>query len=297
MAAGLFKTWMFNYLADFGMYGREALKGNYQGLLWSTAGVGAIAGVGGLPLYTLADSFQKMFTQKPLVENLYGALGTDNGDALFYGMPGLLGVSIQGSAGAPLNDPIRDMTFLFNLTALDRARRIGAMGGEMWNQWASGGTNPMESDRSWDMMTYALGPRTLYKAMAQVEDGALKSIRNGRPIMEGVTDNEWLLNTFGLTPTRIARAWETSETLWADQEKRRTRTSDFGDAFSEAWQRNDTRAMNEVVSRAMLSGVDVSTVMQSAMTRMRDTMRPQMPYDYLRLPGAVERMQTMGVWQ
>jgi hypothetical protein len=297
MAVGLFKNWMFHYLADFGMYGREALRGNYQGLLWSTAGVGTLAGIGGLPLYTVADKFQRMFTDKPLVENLYNATGTHAGDALFYGLPGLLGVSMQGSAGAPLNDPIRDVTFMFNLAVLERAKRIGQMGGEMWNQWASGGSNPLQSDRTWDMMTYALGPRTLYKAMAQVEDGALKSIRNGRPIMDGITDGEWLLNTIGLTPTRIARAWETSETLWSDQERRRALTGAFGTAFSEAWTRNDNRAMGEVLARAIEAHADISSVMQSAVSQQRNLARPQMPFDYMRQPGAVERMQTMGVWQ
>jgi hypothetical protein len=297
MALGLFKNWMFHYLADFGMYSREALRGNYQGLLWATAGVGVMAGLGGLPLYTVADQFQKLFTNKPMVENLYGGLGVEAGDALFYGLPGMLGVSLQGSTGAPLNDPIRDVTFMFNLAVLDRAKRIGQMGGEAWNQWASGGSNPLQSDRTWDMMTYALGPRTLYKAMAQVEDGALKSIRNGRPIMDGISDNEWLLNTVGLTPTRIARAWETSETLWSDQERRRARTSAFGTAFSEAWTRNDNRAMGEVLARAIEANADISSVMQSAVTQQRNLQQPQMPFDYIRVPGAIDRMQTMGVWQ
>ena len=297
MALGLFKNWMFHYLADWGMYGREALRGNYQGLLWATAGTGLIGGLGALPLYTIGDRFQRMFTDKPAVEVLYGGLGIERGDALFYGLPGLLGVSIQGSASAPLNDPVRDVNFMFNIAALDRAKRIGQMGGEMWNQWARGGTNPLESDRTWDMITYALGPRTLYKAMAQVEDGALKSIRNGRPIMEGVTGNEWLLNTIGLTPTRIARAWETSETLWNDQDARRTTTRAFAEAYAEAWQRNDSRAMAEVLQRGVLANVDMGSMMQGAVDRIRNNFRPQMPFEYLRVPGAAQRMQTMGVWQ
>ena len=297
MVAGLFKNWMFHYLADFGMYSREAMRGNYAGLLWATAGTAAIGGLGGIPLYAVIDSFQKRVTNKPLMEELYGAVGEQAGDALYYGLPGLLGVSLQASASAPFNDPVRDITFMFNIAALDRVARIAKMGGEAYNQWARGGNNPLESDRTWDLIAYSMMPRTVYKSMAQVEEGALRSIRNGRPILDGITGMEEGLNTVGLTPTRIARAWEASESLWGDQQTRRQRTSGYSDAFFEAWIRGDSRSMTDSMARAIEQGVDVSAMMQGAMQRMRNNALPQMPFDYLRMPEGrgVDRLRTLGL--
>jgi hypothetical protein len=297
MIGGLFKNFMFHYIADWGLYGREALKGNYQGLLWATAGTASIGGLGALPLYAVADGFQRAFSNKPAMEILYDSMGPTAGDAIFYGMPGLFGTSIQGSASAPFNDPVRDMGFMFNVALLDRASKVGKLGGEMWNQWTSGGLNPLETSRTWEMASYALGPRTLYKAIGQVQNGALRSVQNGRPIMEGVTPTDWALNTIGLTPTRIARAWEAGESLYADQAARQAQTSAFGLAFSEAWARNDSGGMGEVLARAVETDVDISAVMASAMTRMRNNERPQLPFDYLKVPGAIERMRALGVWQ
>lgn len=299
MVFGLFKNWMFHYASDFLMYGRETLRGNYQGLLWATTGTAAIGGIGGVPLYALVDSFQKMFTNRPIMEELYGATGENVGDALFYGVPGMLGISLQGSASAPFNDPVRDITFLTNVAALQRAQRIGTLLGEGWSMWARGGINPLESDRTWDLASYALGPRTFYKAMAQVEDGALRSIRNGRPIIEGITPLEAGLNTIGLTPTRIARAWEASESLWNDQSARRARTSQYAEVFYQAQQMGDSRAMGDVIARAVESQVDLSAVMQGAMLRQRNQLLPQMPFDYLRMPEGrgIERLSSLGLLQ
>lgn len=297
MMGGLFKNWMFNYISDLGMYSREALRGNYSGLLWALGSSAAFAGAGGLPLYAAVDQFSRMLGNKPLVEELYGGLdSTRAADAIYYGLPGLLGVSLQGMMAAPFNDPRRDLTFMFNAVALDRARKIGQVGGEVWSRWGAGGENPLMYDRTWDQLVYSMGPRSLYRLFAQVEDGALKSIRNGRSIIEGVTPLERGLNAVGLTSTNIARAWETSETLWEDQERRRSLTSGFAEAYSQAMSAQNQQAMSQVINRAIASGVDLSSVMQGAMLRQRNLALPQIPYDYLRTPGAAQRMEAMRVF-
>jgi hypothetical protein len=298
MVFGLFKNWMFHYLADFGMYSREAMRGNFNGLLWATGGAATIGGLGGVPLYALIDNFQKMFTKEPLMQTLYEGVGdTRTGDALYFGLPALLGISMQGSASAPFNDPIRDITFMANVAALDRVQKIGKLGGEAWNEWARGGNNPLGSDRFWDLAAYALGPRTAYKAFAQVEEGALRSIRNGRPIIEGISDLEAGLNMVGLTPTRIARAWEVSDSLWSDQEKRKARTSAYADVYFQAMQRGDGPTMTNTITRAVEQGVDISAVMQGALQRQRDMLLPQMPFDYLRTPEGrgMDRLRATGL--
>lgn len=232
------------------------------------------------------------------MQTLYEGVGdTRTGDALYFGLPALLGISMQGSASAPFNDPIRDITFMANVAALDRVQKIGKLGGEAWNEWARGGNNPLGSDRFWDLAAYALGPRTAYKAFAQVEEGALRSIRNGRPIIEGISDLEAGLNMVGLTPTKIARAWEVSDSLWNDQEKRRARTSAYADVYFQAMQRGDGPTMTNTITRAVEQGVDISAVIQGALQRQRDMLLPQMPFDYLRTPEGrgMDRLRATGL--
>ena len=295
MMAGLFKNWMFNYTADLATYAGEASRGNMNGLLWALGGVGATAGLGGLPLVAVVDQFQRMFNDKSLSEELYGAVGVEAGDALYHGLPALLGVSMQGMMSAPFNDPRRDLTFLTNAVALQRAQKVAQVGGDIWNRWAASGENPFAQDRTWDQLHFALSPRTLYRLFAQVEDGAVKSIRNGRPIIDGVSELERGLNAVGLTSTRIARAWDVSESLWSDQDKRRRMTTEFAEAYSNALSAGDGRAMQNVIQRAIEGGADLSSVMRGAMIRQRDLLRPQLPMDYLRQPGAYERMRTLGL--
>jgi hypothetical protein len=295
MMAGLFKNWMFNYTADLAKYAGEATRGNMNGLLWALGGVTATAGVGGIPLVAAVDQFQRMFNNKSLVEELYGVAGIEAGDVINYGLPALFNVSIQGMMAAPFNDPRRDLTFLTNVMALQRAQRVTSVAGDIWDRWAAGGENPFTQDRTWDQLHFALSPRTLYRLFAQVEDGALKSIRNGRPIIEGVGGFERVMNAIGLTSTRIARAWDVSSSLWDDQARRRELTTNFAEAYSNAMTAGDARAMQNVIQRAIENGSDLSSVMRGAMMRQRNLMLPQLPMDYLRLPGAYDRMRTLGL--
>lgn len=305
--AGLFKNWMFHNIADFGTYTKEALKhGNVMPLLWAMGGTAGVAGVGGVPMFELVNAATKLATDRSLMDHIYQAWDPPEGnvgnpaDALYYGLPGLLGISLQSSASGPFNNPIKDVNFLFNMAVLDRARKIGQFFGDTYKQWEAG-NNPLESDRTADLALYAFAPRTLYKAFAQVEDGALKSIRNGRPIVdvEGMKvagiDTNWLTNAFGFTPTKIARAYEVSEELHKDQQKMRDLTMQYGEAYARAWERGDQEAMSFVLSRALANGADVSRMMKSAVTRVQDQRRALLETEFRTLPDAYARMQSMGL--
>lgn len=305
--AGLFKNWMFHNIADWSTYSAEALKhGNVMPLLWALGGTGAVAGIGGLPMYELVNQAVKIASDKSIMDHLYERFDAPEGnvgnpaDAIYYGLPGLLGISLQSSASGPFNNPIKDVNFLFNFAVLERARKVGQFFGDTYSQWEAG-QNPFESDRTADLALYAFAPRTLYKAFAQVEDGALKSIRNGRPIVdvEGMKaagiDTNWLTNTFSLTPTKIARAYELSEALHKEQRTLRELTAQYGEAYARAWERGDQEDMSFVLSRALSSGADVSRVMQSAVTRVQDQRRAMLETEFRTLPNAFARLEALGL--
>ena len=304
--AGLFKNWMFHNIADFGTYAGEAARGNLAPLAYALAGTGAVAGVGGLPLYGAADQISRWVSDKSLMQQIYSTFGSPDesnfSDAIYYGLPALAGVSLQNTTAGPFSNPVKDLNFLFNFAVLDRASKIGKLFGDTYSQWEAG-QNPFEDDRTLDLAAYAFAPRTLYKALAQVEDGALKSIRNGAPIVDvqgmklaGI-DTNWLKNTFGLTPPKIARAYQLSEELHSDQDRLKAMTTQYGEAYARAMERGDSQGMQAALAGAMGAGADLGKVMRSAQARIRAQQRDALEYDYRMLPGAAERLEQLGLWR
>lgn len=296
---GLFKNWTFHYINDMGLYASEAFRrGNFAPLLWSVGSQGLLAGAGGLPLVAAVDGLQRMFGNRPLMDQLYSALGNPNespySDVAWFGLPAFLGVTLQSQLSAPFSDPVRDMTWLTNWAVLERARRVGGMMQYAMNDWRAGG-NPFENERTWDLANYAFGPRISYKILSGVQDGALRAAQNGQPIISGVGPLQELLNGIGFTPTRIARAYEASAQGFADQNARAAATSRLGEAYARALERQDWQATTFIVQRALETGADLGSVMRSAAVRMRTGMQERLPTEFLRVPGALERQQLLGL--
>lgn len=293
---GLFKNWMFHNVADWSQYTGEAfLKNNWAPLLWAAGGQAALGGLASLPLVSLANGAYKVFNNSSAMQDLYENFGSNRWtDAAYFGLPAFLGVSLQGNASGPFSNPTRDINYLFNAAVLQRAEKVGKFIGYVGNQQGLN-NNPFEMDRTWDLASYALGPRILYKAMAQVEEGALKAIRNGAPIIEGISHPETLLNAVGLTPLKIAKAYELSEELWANREKVRAQSSRLGEAFAQAMTRSDQRTMDFVVSTAVQHGLDLSSILRSATARLRDQALPAIPYDFRKDPSAWRGLEVLGL--
>jgi hypothetical protein len=288
---GLFKNWMFHNIADWSNYAGEAfLRNNWAPLLWATGGQAAIGGAASIPLIGLANGAYKMFSNSSAMQDLYEGFGPSRTtDALYFGLPAFFGVSLQGNASGPFSNPTRDINFMFNASVMDRAAKVGKFLGYVSDQQGLN-SNPFESDRTWDLAAYAFGPRIMYKSMAQVEDGALKAIRNGQPIVDGITFGEASLNALGLTPTRIAKTYELSEELWANRERARGQTTRLGEAFAQGMARGDEKVMNFVVAH----GYDLSSILRSATNRLRDQTTPMIPYEFRRDPLAWKGLQALG---
>lgn len=293
---GLFKNWSFHYMNDLSQYAGEAfLRNNWSPLLWAIGGNAAMAGVGGLPFYGAAAGFYKMATggRTPL-EDLYENVKESAADPIYFGLPSFLNISLQANASGPFSNPSRDFAYLRNAAILDRIRKVGQFLDYTASQFGIG-ANPFEYDRTWDWAAYALSPRALYKATAQVEDGALKAIRNGQPIIQGIPFHEKLLNSFGLTPLKISKAYELSEELWSDREKVKASVQSLGEAYAQAHLAQDQARMAFVVSRAVETGLDLSSVMKSAATRLQNQQRPILPYEFRKSRDVHARLDNLGL--
>lgn len=296
-SVGLFKNWMFHNFADFSQYGGELARGNYAPMLWALSGYASLAGVGGLPFYGLLDASQKVFTDKNLMEQVYDAFGGVNiaSDAAFYGLPSLVNTSLQAQAQGMFNNPARDVSALFSAASADRVARIGKFLGHSWDQYLAGGVSPFGQDRTWDLAAYALGPRSLYKAIGQIEDGSLKAVSNGAPIISGIGNSEYFRNILGFTPLTVARAYEASEQIWQDQERRKALVADLGEAYSQAMLRQDSKVMNHVILQAVSHGLDLTNVMKSAQSRLAAQFQDQIVKDARKDPAAMARLGLYGL--
>lgn len=293
---GLFKNWMFHNIADWGNYAGEAfLRNNWAPLLWALGGQTALGGIASVPLIGLANGAHKIFSDQSAMQGLYENFGSNRAtDAAYFGLPALFGVSLQANASGPFSNPTRDINYMFNAAVVDRAAKVGKFLGYVGDQQGLG-SNPFESDRTWDLAAYALGPRLLYKGLAQVEDGALKAIRNGQPIIEGITFPEAVINAVGFTPMRIAKAYELSEELWANRERARAQTSRLAEAFAQGVTRGDEKVMNFVVGTAIAHGYDLAGIMRGASNRLANQTQTILPYEFRKDELAWKGLQVLGV--
>jgi len=298
---GLFKNWVFQNINDLSLYTHEAYRhGSFQPLMLALGGQAALAGVGGTAISGVADGLSRFFTDKSLMQHLYeahlgdGPNGHNVTDALYFGLPGFLGVSLQNQLASIGADPQQDINFLHNFVAFRRGQKISTLINYFTDQWRANG-NPMASRRTWDMINYAVGPRVTYKLFSEVEDGALRSIRDGRPITEITDPQDAWINALGLQPTRIARAYEASTRLFERRAEHRAATARLGEAYARAVESGDQHAITFILRRAFETGSDVASVMRSGATRVRLHHTPTITNDFKHDPNTAPLLEALGL--
>ena len=132
---GLFKTFVSNYIGWMSVYAGEGIKhNNWAPLMWQMGGTAAIGGAGALPLIGVADSIGKAFGEndRGTLEAIRNAMGGKDDEwgnygsnVIWYGLPGLIGASIQGTVQAPFANPVEDTLRLLSSAQLDQAIKMG----------------------------------------------------------------------------------------------------------------------------------------------------------------------------
>lgn len=270
---GLFKNWSIHYTANLMTYaGEGAMRGNFAPLLWGTVGTGLLAGVGGLPLYGAADGMSKLLSDKSLVQNTFDMMGYSDADwlgkkaidSVQYGLPALLGVTLQARAAPTGNSLLRDMQFLFQSATLDRAQALGEAIGDSMEYFRTTGRHPVNSNKIRNAYIRALFPRTLIRAFSRSEDRALVSIKSGNRIMSDMTLPQYTSYILGFTPLDFEKAYEISGAEFARQDKMKAMTSSYGRALAEADAEGDARRATDLLRRAIIDGVDIQSMQRSA---------------------------------
>jgi hypothetical protein len=264
---GLFKNWMFNYMASMGQYTQEGfLRNNWSPLLWQTAGTFAVGGLASTPIYWAADMFSKAFTGNDALATSYDEFG-DGADGIMYGLPALLtGVSFYSQVAAPGANPTRDATSMFDSVLWDRMRTVGAAMGGAIDHWRATGEHPGSDSKVRLQFAKAFMPATIYRIMA-TGDGQILSPNTGYPIVKNMSIFEQTLYRLKFNPVEVDKAMAVSERLYNQRDERKAAVMRLGEAFSHAQATGDSGMMALIMRQAIADGVGTSNVIKSAMTR------------------------------
>lgn len=269
---GLFKNWMMHYVGTMMDYTGEGLKRNNWGpLLWQTAGTAAVGGASALPLWAVANGLSEGLTGKSALVNGYEAMepaGEGFSDAVFFGLPSLAGISLSSNAAAPFSNPMRDVTQMMSLVHWNRVQAAQKMMGHAFDHAAATGESPLSDPNTRDQFLRAVSPKTVYRLASTLEDNVINSLSTGNPVLKDVGPMQKVWFSLGFNPTEVEKAYAVSDELWKNQENHRAAVQRYGEALYEAYRQNDAREIEVIVRRAMLDGVDVSSLERSAMARI-----------------------------
>ena len=276
---GLFKNWTMHYLANLWGYSKQGFQhGDFVPLLWAMAGTGAIGGTAAAPGYFAIDTFSKFVNEKDAMTAAYEAYGDDTGqnrllDLMFYGVPGMFGLSLAQRANAPGADPLRDVNSLTSLALLDRLSSLKEFGEAATDQFLTTGQLPGQSRRTFDLFMRAAAPRTIYRFKQVASDHALRSLKTGNMLVDDLDYIDRLSFGLGAPTTVLQKALDVDSELWRRQDVLRDKTNTLGEAYSEVMMLapKDLTARARLLQRAIVEGVGPDAMLRSAVARYNNS--------------------------
>jgi hypothetical protein len=271
---GTFKNWIFHYMGSMLKYA-DAGKEGLAPLMWQTASTALLGGAAATPfVMPIANAFSNFANGQNAMQNLYAAAGNLGlnehvADGVMYGLPGMMGVSLSSQAASPGADPARDASMMFGIAAFDRMRSLSGGVKDAISAAAISGVSPWDDAKVRGELTRALAPRTLYRAMAIGQDGAMRSLNTGNTIMSNVGVGDHILYAAGFNPTELDKTYQVFDEMKNDQDKKKAMTQQFGTTLAQAWASGDDRNATRVFTRAMAVGVDTSSVLRSAQSHTK----------------------------
>jgi hypothetical protein len=271
-AIGLFKNWMFHYMGMMADYAGEGLlRNNWSPLLWQTAGTFAVGGLAASPVYAVANTFSEAMAGKSALQNVYDTFewAPDRvSDAIMFGLPaGMAGISLSGAATAPFANPARDVTQMFSLVHAQRIKALGDTFTGGLEHFNATGESPLADANTRDMLFRAVAPKVVYRGLQVAQDDTIKSLATGYPVMKGVGPFDQFMFTLGFNPTQIEKGYAVADELWKDQQKMRTAVASYGEALYQAYSQGDMASIDQIMQRALMEGVDLSSIERSALAR------------------------------
>jgi hypothetical protein len=289
-AMGLFKNWMFHYMASMAKYSGELSRGNFAPLLWQTAGTFGLGGLAATPAVGIANKFTEMWSDKSLMQLAYDHFD-DNADWIMYGLPALLGLSMSGNVDTPaLSNPVRDGSSLFSVASWGRAKALGDAAKAGFDHWQATGEHPGYDRRAREDLVKAFAPTTLQRSLsAFANPQAITSAGSGYPIVNDPSVSSRLLFAAGFNPTEIQRGYEMSKLLYDKHENLKAQELSLGKEWAEAEIDGNSAKMATIMRQGMTWGVDMSRVIKNGMREISNFRKDIMERSL--------RPKEMGAWR
>ena len=272
---GLFKNWPMHQMAWMAEYAGLGINHNQWGpLLYMMAGVGVTGGAAAVPGFAAAEWLSKQATGDTLQQHLYNNFSEDGddsmlADAIYYGLPATMGVSLQGSSAAPFSDPVRDANLMFSMVHWSRLKAGGDLIGAAVDRFNTTGEHPATSREVRDAFVRTFAPRSIIRSVQVMREQYVRSLNTGYPQV-ALSGPEKFAYALGFNPVGLDRAYAAQSELWADQEQMRARVGSFGQRWAEAITDQRFDELHGIMQAATHQGVPLDSVIRSAQTRMRN---------------------------
>lgn len=266
---GLYKNWQMHYAGWLLAYAGEAARGNMAPLLWSQAGVGTIAGLGGTALYGLGDAFARMATGKSGFDYIYDTFSTDGkpdmvSDTAFYGLPAFFNLSLQSSASGLGSNPAKDAALLFSFVQAERGAALGKALGNAFDTWSATGKSPFADPIVRGQMLKAIAPRSVLRTAQVLEGDYIRSLNTGNPLIQGLSPMDRFVYGLGFNTPEMDRTYKISDELFKNEEKRKVAVRYYAREMLDLQESQDWEGLTLLTKRVMLSGVGMDSVIRSA---------------------------------
>jgi hypothetical protein len=271
---GLFKNWQFHFLGNMLSYAGiikndAANPAAWAPMLWTVGAATAVGGLGATPLMAMANGIANWNDEVPnsfawMQKNFSPAVG----DALYFGLPSFLGVSLQASAEIPGTDVRNETATLFSFAMYQRAKQLAQATGQIINNERTIGSSGLDQRNLRDQLFNAIMPRFVVKGMSAVEGDYIKSMSTGAPMVKDVSPAGRLLTVAGFNPVEVAQWQEASGLLYKDEESRKRLVTTLGTAYMDAAQAGDQEEQERIIRQATTMGI-LPSVMKSATNRLK----------------------------
>lgn len=272
---GLFKNWQMHFIGN--MLGYAGLIKNdaanpaaWAPLLWTMGSATALGGLGATPLLMAADGIANwhekgsnsfLWTQQHFADN------PEIGDAIYFGLPAFLGVSLQSSASIPGTDVRNETASLFSFAMWQRAKQLGKAGADMTAQYKTTGQVGLDDPNIRDELFSAIMPRFITKLFSTIEGDYVRSMSTGAPQVRNVSTSAKLLAGAGFNPIEIEQYQQASRRMYKDSEARKQLVEGLGRAYTDSILNGDDEEAQRVIQRAIAAG-ELPSVLKSSATRM-----------------------------
>lgn len=264
---GLFKNFQMHFVGDMLDYAGIALnKGVWGPLVWQFSAALAIGGLGATPLKLMADGLAKWQDKNSNSWLWLQEHWPKAADEIYFGLPALMGASLQASAMVPGTDVQNDITSLTNFVMLERGMAVGKALGVAKSYYSANDENPLHNPNIRDQVIQALAPRAISRAFSSMEGDRIVSMRTGYAQLQDVGMVTRVAHGLGMNLAEVESVQRASQELYRDQVRQRAVINSLGRAWADAVERGDQQMLTDIVTRAVGLNVPLSSVIKSGST-------------------------------